>query len=262
MKGREVMELTPGQLTIWDMEFKETPKKAMKNTACVTEFINKITICKNDKTVSPLKPTEEQQKFLDKNKVMENDNLSRIIKYFGGGLGIELTAAEGFKTIYVNVQGKEEFTKEKKLPVLPMDKILLYQKDLQPNEIQEEKLKEIKSKHKALKEIRRKGDDNIILELQDKVISINTIGWSLEFNNVQATYLEDEVIEEDIVEDLQSIQKKVKPGDFVQAQHGKELIEGTITHEYGIGNEILNIVFGNKHTAIGRIHVMEIIKSA
>lgn len=59
-----------------------------------------------------------------------------------------------------------------------------------------------------------------------------------------------------------TIQRRVKPGDFVQAQHGKELIEGTIVHEYGIGNEILNIVFDNKHTAIGRMHVVKILKSA
>lgn len=45
---------------------------------------------------------------------------------------------------------------------------------------------------------------------------------------------------------------------------GKELIEGTIVHEYELGNEILNIIFANgtKHTAISRKAVKKILKSA
>lgn len=245
------MKLTPGQLTLWDIEITEKP----------IEIINNNTLKEIEKITSPLKLMERQQQFLDKNNIMQNENLSRIIQYCGGGVGIELLDQDAYKTIYLNKEGKEEFTFNKRVPVLPMDRIIYYKKDLKLNSLQEERLQSLKAKYPMAKIIRRRGHQDIILELQDKVISI-TPEWVLEFENVKAIYEEDEDIQEEAAEDLDTIQRKVKPGDFVQAQHGKELIEGTIVREYGLGNEILNIVFGNKHTAIGRMHVVKILKSA
>lgn len=253
------MVLAPEQLSIWDINITESKEKVTENTACVTEFINKVTTTANDKTINPLKPTEEQQKFLDQNKTMENENLSRIIKYSGGGLGIEVNAEEGVRTIYLNRAGEQEFIKDKRLAVLPMDKILYYKEDLQPNSLQEEKLREIKTKYNGAKIVKRKGDLNILVEVPRKVISINPVGWVLEFYEVQAVYEDSEVIKDNVAEDLQHIQQGVKLGDFVQAMYGKEVIEGKIIREYGLGNEILNIIFDNKHTAIGRSHVLKIL---
>lgn len=252
------MQYAPEQLSIWDMNITESKEKVTENRVRISEFINKVTTTANEKTINPLKPTEGQQEFLDKNKIIKNENLSRIIKYSGGGLGIEVNEGGKFETIYLNKDGEQEFTKDKRLGVLPMDKILYYKEDLQPNSLQEDKLQELKLKYKAPKIIKRKGDENILVEVQGKVISINTLGWVLEFNHVQA-YEESEVIKDNVAEDLHHMQQKVKVGDFVQAMHGKEIMEGKIIREYGLGNEILNIVFDNKHTTIGRRHVLKIL---
>lgn len=241
------MKLTPGQLSLWDIEITESNKKVTEKPESITKIVEKST-----KTVDLFTVLEKY-----KNK----KDLSRIIQYCGGGYGIELLDQDAYKTIYLNKECKEEFSFNKKISVLPMDKILYYKQDLQLNSFQEERLKDLKVKYPVAKVIKRRGHQDIILELQDKVISI-TPEWVLEYQNVRAIYEEDEVIQEDATEDLETIQRRVKPGDFVQAEYHKGLIEGTIVHEYGLGNEILNIVFGNKHTAIGRMHVVKILKSA
>lgn len=278
-KAIERVEL-PNQLSVWDISFTENPKKVTKTEEKLTEIKDSFTKNKskkieipnqnksleNEKSIKPLELTALQQDFINKNEFMKSENLSRIIQYCGGGLGIELQLEDNFRTIYVNREGKEEFEFNKKSPVLPMDKILYYKEDLKPNEIQEEKLKKLQEEFNIEKVIRRKGDKNIIAEVSGKVISINSLGWVLEFDNVQAIYSEDEVIknhEEEIV-DIESLRKNVKIGDFVEAYHGKEIIQGEIVREYGLNNGILNIVFANgrKHTAIGRYAVRKIIKCA
>lgn len=248
------MKLTPGQLSLWDIEITEKP-------ASVTKTKDKITKSEVLDTKKINSFTDSQEKVIEQYK--ENPGLHRIIQYCGGGVGIELLDRDLYKTIYVNKEGKEEFSFNKKIPVLPMDRIIYCKEDLKPNSLQEERLKGLRVKYPMAKIIKRRGHQDIILELQDKVISI-TPEWVLEYQNVRAIYEEDEVIQEDAVEDLESIQGRVKPGDFVQAQHGKAIIEGTITREYGIGNAILNIAFDNdkKCTAIGRMHVVKILKSA
>lgn len=59
---------------------------------------------------------------------------------------------------------------------------------------------------------------------------------------------------------------KVKVGDYVQATIGKSLVEGTIIHEYGLGNSILNIDFLRNgvmfRTAIPRSHVKAILRTS
>lgn len=252
------------QITVWDIETTKQPKKITEKAVCVTETINKVTAKEIEKTGDHLEPTEKQQQFLVKHRIMGNGNLSRLIKYCGGSLGIEMLLSEGYKIIYVNAEGQEEFSKNKKFPVLPMDKIIYYNGTFKANLLQEEKLKVLKTQYKDLKEIRRKGDENILVEVPGKIISINPKGWVLEFQNVKAIYEKDEVVNENIVEDLEVIQSKVKPGDYVQAQYGAELIEGNITREYGLGDEILNISFDNdtRCTAIGRTFVTKILKAA
>ncbi|KEH93237.1 hypothetical protein [Clostridium botulinum] len=258
--------IAEGQISIFDIQ---VTKAAKKTTEKPREFINKVTPVKIEKNVNPLKLTELQQKFLDKNSVMKNENLSRLIKYCSGGLGIELIAPGGFKTIYVNKQGIEEFEFYKRINVLPMDQVLYYKHELKINELQEDRLKTIKEKYEDIKEIRRKGDENIIVEAHGKVISINSKGWILEFNNVQAIYSPKEVIQEQNKElkifDIKQMQKSVKVGDIVQAYlNKKEIVKGTITREYGLGNEILNISFKRGEvgvaTAIGRRQVIKILE--
>lgn len=259
-----------GQVSLWDIEITQKPKKITKTEEKITEnedlftiSLKEITAIENEKTEKPLELTVKQQDFLQKNKIDENENLSRVISYCSGGFGIELQEGNEFRTIYVNTEGKEEFTKNKKLPILPMDKIIYYKNELKANEIQEKKLLSLKQENNDLKEIRRKGDENIIAELTSKVISINSIGWGLEFQEVKAIYSEDEVIQNEKT-DIKDIQSKVKIGDVIESTYSGKVIVGRVIRVYGPCNETLNIVFDNekRHTAIPRLMVNKILKCA
>lgn len=259
-----------GQVSLWDIEFTQKPKEITKTEEKVTEnedfiriSLKEITTIENEKTEKPLELTVKQQEFLDKNKIYENENLNRVICYCSGDLGIELQEGNEFKIIYVNAEGKEEFTKNKKLPVLPMDKIIYYKNQLKANEIQEQKLLSLKQKFNDLKEIRRKGDENIIAELPGRTISINSIGWVLEFQEVKAIYSEDEIEEAQTI-DIKDIQSKVKAGDIIESTYSGKVIIGRVIRVYGPCNETLNIIFDNekRHTAIPRLMVNKILKCA
>lgn len=261
-----------GQVSLWDIEITQKPKEITKTEENVTESNNLLTISlkeittiKNEKTGKTLELTVKQQEFLDKNKIYENENLSRVISYCSGGLGIELQEGTEFKTIYVNAEGNEEFTKNKKLPVLPMDRIIYYKSDVKVNEIQEKKLLSLKQKFSDLKEIRRKGDENIIAELPCKVISINSIGWVLEFQGVKATYSEDEVVQAETI-DIKDIQSKVKVGDIIEVAYPDKSFNAKVTHMYGGYNESLSITYEaegvKKSTAIPRLFVKKILECA
>lgn len=272
------IEIIKGQLSIWDVEITNKPTSFTKtaekvtenavsfseNTVLFTKIPSKDENTKIEKPLKPLELTEKQQQFLDKNKVMENENLTRIIKYCGGGLGVELGYENSVDTIYINTNGDKEFTSPKKMPVLPMDRIMYYKSALiEFNNTQEQKLKELLSNIPEGKVIRRKGDENIIIEAEDKIISIIPKGWALEFNGSKAVYSDDEVEkkEDAATIDLKELQQSVKVGDIVEAKLISRTITGKITHVYGMHNMTLNISLdnGTKHTAIPRCVVTRIL---
>jgi hypothetical protein len=275
---RETSMEIEGQLTLWDIEITKKPAPFTiteeevtktddlftKKAVLDTKILNRDNVIRIDKDINQGKLSIEQQQFLDKNNIMQNENLSRIIRYCGGGLGIELKEGQEYKTIYINQLGKEEFTYNKKSSVIPMDRILFYKESLTTNEIQEDKLKEIKKTLEIKKIIRRKGDENILIVTAGKVISIIPKGWVLEFYGVQAIHDEDEVEREDFSQDIEEIRAKIKVGDTVEAKHGNKIITGRICHVYGPGNISLNILFDNetKHTAICRVNIINLIKIA
>ncbi|MDU4596482.1 hypothetical protein [Clostridium botulinum] len=244
IQERGYRETIEGQLTIWDVQITKKTTSATKNKAIDTKSVNSI--------------TEMQDKVIEKYK--NSSELNRIIRYCGGGVGIELKAGDSFRTIYINSQGKEEFECDKKTSVLPMDEILYYKDLLETNDIQEEKLKDIQEKLKSKKVIRRKGDENIIIELEHKVISIIPKGWVLEFQECKAVYKEDEVIKEvEEVFDIEAMRKSIKVGDWVETTYRNRKITGEICRVYGPDNMTLNIIFdnGTKHTAISRLGVLK-----
>lgn len=280
------IELVPGQLSIFDIQIAEKPKSftkkaemAIENGVLVTEkpvlateIITKVTSEKSEKIINPLVPNEEQQQFLEKNKVKENENLSRVIKYCGGGLGIEVVYENSYRTTYINKNGREEFTTANKSPVLPMDKILYYKSEFNANTIQKENLQKVLDKFKSSikRVIKRKGDRSILIELPDKVIDILENGWIIDFTSINRVDCNQEDVMKILVDEKEeeestvSVISKAKVGDYVQAMHGKNIIEGTIVREYGMGKDILNIIFenGTKHTAIGKMQILKILKSA
>lgn len=274
------------QLSLFDMDFTLTKEKVTKNRVPFTKIPSLVvkvgqsftkSLAENskpkiEKVKKPLELTAEQQNFLNQNKIMENENLSRLILYAGNSLGIETLCkyainADGtpyYKTIYLNREGKEEFTMQK-TPVLPTDRIIYYKTDFEINEVQKQKLQEVKEtyKGKIKRIIHRHGDENILVEVEGKLLDIIPKGWILEFT--EATHVDcsqDEVLE-DFQEEKKDAGQLVQPGDLVQATIGKSVVEGTITHTYGLGNAVLNIDFEKSgtmvSTAIPRSHVKAIL---
>ncbi|MHC1683714.1 MAG: hypothetical protein AB6733_12270 [Clostridiaceae bacterium] len=271
-------DLINGQVSIWDVEITnkadsvttvaekvtKNSNSFSKNTVLFAKFPNKDLEIKIEKPVKSLELTLKQQEFLDKNNIMENENLSRLIKYCGGGAGIEFKYEDSFETIYINTNGEKEFSSPKKTSVLPMDNILYYKSGFSDfNNTQLEKLQEIIPKLNDPKVIKRKGDENIIIQLQYKAISINPKGWILEFNNCKVVHEEDEVEKQERIQpkDIRELQKNVKVGDVVEAKLISRTITGEITSIYGMHNMTLNISFDNhtKNTAIPRCVVIKIL---
>ena len=165
------------------------------------------------------------------NKYKSTSNLNRIIAYCGGGFGIESLEENAYKTIYVNRYGEEEFTVKNKCPVLPMDKIVLTNCAANYNEIQSQKL--IKYKNNFKKVIKRKGDQNIILEKDGQVVSINPKGWLLEFQgNIE--YEEDEILEVICKKETNNRTKIFKPGDKVIVNFDDLECNGTVRSKHSI----------------------------
>lgn len=238
-----VKNIIEGQISFWDIKITKPKEKITEKPISFTKTKEKV--------------TENTDSFtlLEKYKTIEN--LSRIIKYCGGGYGIELQEGMEFKTIYLNKEGKEEFQFNKKSPVLPMDKILICNGQVSSNKLQEERLQSVKSKYPMAKIIKRKGDENIILALENKVISVNRKGWVLEFSNVQAVYSLDEVVREEI--DLKDMQWSAKAGDIIETTYGKEVIAAEVYRIYNSGYT-LSIIWDKKHTAIPRCAIRKILK--
>lgn len=224
-----------GQLSLWDMV-----DSCSKNNNDIAPklSINQID-SKFEKNANDLNITAEQQEFLTKNLVMENENLSRLIIHCSGGLLIELFTQGAYKTIWINPNGTKEFEYEKKAPILPMDKIIYYKNDFKANEIQEKKLLEIQDR--ALKVIKRKGDENIIVLIEDKVISINNKGWVLEFTGVH-------VCETEVIINKNISENEIIVGDNVEVQYGEEIFKGVVNSIYNNGDTI-NCIFDNRHSA-------------
>lgn len=261
-------ESIDGQLSLWDIGITKSEVNIPKTDDKITEIKEKVTkvfnnaqIVQNENPIDKLKITPEQQEFLNKNKIMENENLSRLIKQCCGYLAIEISYEDSYVTSYINTMGIKEFDSPKKVQVLPMDKILYYKSlDFKVNNTQEEKL--LKIKDKALKVIRRKGDENIIIITEKNVISINSIGWVLEWNGIEVIYDEDEVEKNEILQEDQLIEEDLKVGDSVEATYGGEVIRGVISRIYGPGNVTINIIFDGKHSAFFRENVKKITEYA
>lgn len=251
--------ILPGQIFMWDILAAQAQEQQKENIAAKTENKSKSL----------------QQMIIDRYSNIQH--LNRLIKYVGNsGYGVELLEDTKFKTIHVNSEGKEEFSSEKESRLLPQNKILINKNKITgTTQIQTDRLHKLLTtkRNKVNRVVKRHGDFNLLVEMTDKIISILPNGWMLDFMDIKQIDCSDDEIflvparvekAEIKEENLGDIQKNVKVGDIVEAQVGNKITTGKIVHEYGIGNQILNIEYDNykKHTAIGRIHVRKILQSA
>lgn len=242
MKVKEISQID-GQLDIW--QSIELMKKER-------DFLNVKGKSKIEKIDTPKELTSKQQKFIDSNNIMQNENLSRIIKYCSGAIGIEVFENAEYKTLYINAEGKKEFEMCKSR-VLPMDQIIFYKDIFKASLDQEERLKNIANIEKV---IRRKGDENILAIAGDKVFSI-TPKWTLEFKNIKVVYEDDEV--EEISDEINY--ENITVGSIVETIIGGVIVSGEITREYGPGKAALSFIYadGKKQTSINRYRVTKVL---
>jgi len=187
-----------GQISVWDMPISIFESKNVKHID-ETEKFTTINIKENIIT--------DLQKIII-NRYKDYPNLNRIIKYCGGGFGIELLIDDEIITKYVNKNGEEEFTFNKKSTVLPMDNIIFYKEDVEINTSQKNAFRTIKDKDFII--IKRKGDENIILKYKDKVTSITSKELKLDFYKINTIYDINEIINKAVFEDDEDIKKKLK----------------------------------------------------
>ncbi|MEG2936766.1 MAG: hypothetical protein RR844_09815 [Clostridium sp.] len=245
-KGPEVIKQIEGQIAVWDLDLTEKEEKKI-----VEEVIEEIAI-KNENLKSNLNMTEQQLKFLEKYKIMESKDLSRVTLSCGGGVLIEMINKDSYQTMYLNRDGINECVFNKRIALVPMDKIIYYKNEVKPNEIQEEKLLSIQDQ--VTRVIKRKGDENIIAIAAGKVISINKQGWALEYKGVQAIYADEEVRVKTATAEITNEEFKI--GESVDVEFDNQIYKGVITRIYN-GGDTINCIFDNKHTAF---HISKVKK--
>lgn len=257
-KSKEVpYTMVPGQISIFDIDVTKFNKKVTEVEVKTTKLSSNATETKIDKDKRPLKLTAQQEKFLSDNKILENENLSRIIIYACGHIGIELKESLGVKTSIYDRECKLVTEFDKEINVIALDKIYYSSIKYELTDMQLKKLEELKSKIKSYKVIQRFGDRNLTIVHPNGVTSINTKGWVLDYISItDVKHKKEEVLEEDHKEAQEKSEYRI--GDKIIVDMIDKCVEAEIFNIYNNG-ESLSIIYDGKHTAT---HISRIKKIA
>ncbi|OOP72143.1 hypothetical protein [Clostridium beijerinckii] len=202
--------------------------------------------------IEVLKPKEiiikKENKEIDKfDNIIKlySKSCSRIVKTFSGALLVELDD----ETLYFNGRGINEFNLPKDVGIMPGEEIIVVNIDKETNEIQKQKLKDLKPKQY----IKRKGDANLIIS-GEKTIVINPKGWILEylqkpkFKDNEIFKTEDHLINKGIEENIKESDIDYKVGNKVYIEYQGIKSIGKIVRIYN-NCETLNVAWDGKQTA-------------
>lgn len=194
-----------------------------------------------------IKPQLKEKVIIKKQEIKEDhfeniinlykESCRRIIKMVCGALLVEVED----KTMYFNMEGKNEFNLNTNIGIMPADEILVANDNKPLNEMQLKKLEEINPE----RYIKRKGDANIIIPMSDKTVVINPRGWVIEWQQ-RPIYKDDEVIVSTKEEKTQD--ENLNVGDTVEFEYGKQKQVGKVASIYNNG-ETVNVIWDDKHTA-------------
>ena len=241
-----------GQLSIFDINIIEVVEKVTKTNEKITEKPINITELssvesenENDKDKRPLKLTFKQDEFLKENQILENENLSRVIIYACGHIGIEYEALEGIETIVYSKGAEEILRRPKEIPIIAIDKIYYSKKDYEINDIQKTRLEKIREDFNIKHIISRKGDKNLIVIHDNGIIGVNPIGWTMNYENINnIEYTEDEILNEHGQDEKLELHK----GDKVIVKMLTREVNAEVAHIYNNGESIC-FIYDNKYTA-------------
>ena len=205
MKNEEIIE---GQINIFDLPIAEYIKPKEKDTKALPN---------------------ERVNTLDKIINLYGYSCSRIVKTFSGAVLVELDN----KTLYFNRDGVNEFELTKDIGIMPGEEIIIANRDKELNDLQKEKLNDIKPKEY----IKRKGDTNLIIP-GEKTMVINPKGWVLQYEQ-KPKYKEDEIFKIDILENNIIEDSNFEIDDKVQIKYMGVKAIGRVVRIYNNG-ETLN----------------------
>jgi len=226
MKDEGIIE---GQISIFELPIIEPMKPKGK-------IVKEAPVIKSDK--------------LDDIINLYQDNCSRIVKTNSGSLLVELEN----KTLYFNSDGVNEFELPENVGIMPGEEILIASKDKEINDLQKQKLEDLKPKEY----IKRKGDANLIIP-GEKTIVINPKGWVLEYMK-KPKYNANEIfntefaikfkkVEDNITEPaIDAANVNFKVDDKVNMEYQGIKYIGKVVRIYNNG-ETLNVAWNGKQTA-------------
>lgn len=226
MKIKTPLQQLDGQLSIFDIKIpKEKPQPSI-----VREF-SRISI--------------DLEKYKDSNRIIQTGT------YFN----VEYKEGASYRTVMINREGKEVLELDRKAPVHPFSKVIYAAEDFEINILQKERTRTF---NKSI--LKRYGDENLIIDCGNKIVSILPNGWVLEYKDVEIAD-RDTYRTINFTFDIKEMQSKVNLGDIIETDYlGKSLI-ATVCHIYD-NPYTVNITWGNKHTAIARCLIKRIVKSA
>lgn len=160
-------DILPGQISVFDIA------KVAKNSDSSKMEINKELAVDSPFTLNQL---------IAYKKYRASGNVLRVIRYYCGYIGIEITNSDLIVTHVIERQGIE-YSFSGRAGVLPWDKIIFNSDEVIYTSVQIKRLNTIldKDTNKIKRVIKRKGDLNILIQEVNKVISILPNGWVLEF---------------------------------------------------------------------------------
>ena len=177
------------------------------------------------------------------------ESCSRIVKRVSGALLV------GFedKTMHFNSQGINEFDLTPYVGLMPGDEILIANVDRELNDIQLRKLAIMD----PVQYIKRKGDSNIIIPMEEKTIVINPKGWVIEYEQ-KPKYHESELFITEMAKESTVLANKVTKvdtnitefeiDDLVEIEYQGIKSTGKVVRVYNSG-ETINVAWNGQRTA-------------
>lgn len=223
------VEITEGQISLWDIEITKTNEKITEVKPFVTVLASKIT------------KEEILKEYLN--------SANKIIKTSAGRYIVQ----KNNENLHLTSSGKLDFKTNGEISILPIDEILYSRNYEEVNDKQKKILEDIKSNKQDPIVVKRYGDKNYIVITKNETISINQKGWILPFNG-KAIYKPNEVVEEN--KDI--LDSEIEIGNRVKINYkGLDYI-GKVVRIYGHGKCTINVSFNNMQTAFYKEKVKKV----
>lgn len=182
------------------------------------------------------------------------DGANRIIRT-GNYINVEYKKGTSYRTVMINREGKEVLELDRKAPVHPFSKVIYAAEDFEINILQKERARTF---NKSI--LKRYGDENLIIDCGNKIVSILPNGWALEYKDVKIAD-RDTYRPINFTFDIKEMQSRVKLGDIIETEYAGSPLIAEVCHIYD-NPYTVNVTWEGKHTSIARCLIKRIVKSA